>query len=266
MAQTKEEKKAADDLANKFQTGDIDFIEDYSISSPENLKYSLTKGFEYVCYNGHLDVIRFLLTSKKLPQNADIHHDDDYALTLSAYNGHLDVVRYLLTSKELKEHANIHARENSPLIWAAEANHLHVVEYLLESPEIKKHADLNLASTITGSNAFMGACDQNSLQIVQYLAQRKDLDIQKALHTLNLDEMDGFMLACENHEKDTDIVNIIVFEMNFHPMERHIKYFKDNLKNEEISYAAKIIKIRDLNNKLNLELNDKVETTVKIKI
>lgn len=263
---TEEQKKADQALAERFQKGDLDFIEDYALSSPENLKYSLTSGFEYACYSGHLDVIKFLLTSKKLSKNANLHHDKEYPLTLSAYNGHLDVVRYLLTSKDLKEHANIHAIENSPLIWAAQSNNLQVVQYLVESPEIKEHADINLASRVTHGNAFMGACDQNSLAVVKYLAQRPDLDIQKALHTVNMDQKDGFLLACENHEKDTDIIDFIVFEMNFQPSERHYAYFIDNAKNPQISYAEKIIRIRDLNNQLSLDLSYKPETTTKIKI
>lgn len=266
VTKTDEQKKADTELARRFQNGDLDFIETYSMASPENLQYALTKGFEYVCYNGHLDVVKFLLTSNKLTQNADIHHDDDYAVTLGSFCGHLDLVRYLLTSKDLKEHANIHARENSPLIWAAQNKQLEVVQYLLESSEIKEHADINLASVITGGNAFMGACDQNAISVVYYLAQREDLDIEKALYTLNHDDKDGFMLACENHEKDTEIVDFIVFEMNFQPSERHHKYFRDNAKNPQISYAAKIIKIRDLNDKLTSDLSDKPDTTLRIKI
>ena len=263
---TDKQKKNDDDLAQKFLAGDLDFIKDYSTASSENLKYALTNGFEHASYNGQLDVVKFLLTSNNLAKNADIHHSDDYALTLSAYNGHLDVVRYLLTSPKLKKHANIHARENSSLRWASQANQLSVIQYLLESPEIKEHADINLASSVTGSNAFMGACDQNSLDVVKYLAQKKALEIQKALYTLNIDKKDGFMLACENYEKDSEILDFIVFEMNFEPNAQHKKYFKENENNEQISYAEKIIKIRDLNLKLNCELGDKKIYKAKVKI
>lgn len=172
----------------------------------------------------------------------------------------------MLTSPELKKHANIHARQNAPLIWAAQANQLSVVQYLLESPEIKEHADINLALSITGSNPFMGACDQNSIEVVKYLSQRKDLNINEALYTLNVDKKDGFMLACENHEKDSEILDFIVFEMNFQPNARHKKYLKENEDNKQINYAAKIIKIRDLNFKLNYKLGDKNTFKAKVKI
>ena len=187
------DKQTIDDklrLAKPFIEGDINFIEFYSNTSSKNLKYALTTGFEHAAYNGQLEVVKFLLTSKKLDRNADIHHADDYALNLSSFNGHLNAVKYLLTSKDLKEHANIHARQNSSLIWAAEANQLDVVEYLLESSELKENADINLANT-NKCNAFMGACDQNSLLVIKYLAQRKNLNIKQALYKLNTDNKDG---------------------------------------------------------------------------
>ena len=261
-------KKTVDDklrLAAPFIKGDINFIKIYSTASSKNLKYALTTGFEHAAYNGQFKVVKFLLTSKKLNKNADIHHANDYALNISSFNGHLDIVKYLLTSKVLKEHADIHARQNSSLIWAAEANQLDVVEYLLESSELKENADINLANT-NKCNAFMGACNQNSLSVIKYLVQRKNLNIKQALYKLNTDNKDGFMLACENHERDTDIIDFIVFEMNFQPTARHKNYFKENAQSKEISYAEKIINIRNLNQKLNLGLNEKNQTVPKNKI
>lgn len=254
------------DIAKIFRTGNISFVKNFSKSSLENLEFALTIGFENAVQSGNLKNIKFLLSSKEIVKNTDIHYENDYALSFSALNGHLETVKYLLTSKELKEHSNIHVGGNSSLRWASQANHLNVVEYLLSSPELKEHANINLASSITGSNAFMEACELNSLDVARYLSQRQDLDSKKALYNLNRDGKDGFMLACENLDKSTDIIDFIVFEMNFQPTEIHNKYFNDNENHKNISYAKKTISIRDLNEKLSSDLINKRWISAKIKI
>ena len=54
------------------------------------------------CNKGHLDVVRYLLTSDELKEHADIHAENDYGFRWACINGNLEVVNYLLTSEELK--------------------------------------------------------------------------------------------------------------------------------------------------------------------
>ena len=56
----------------------------------------------------------------------------------SCYQGHLDVVKYLLTSPELTEHADIHARSDLGFIWACIHRHLEVIKYLIIDMNIEK--------------------------------------------------------------------------------------------------------------------------------
>ena len=53
-------------------------------------------------------------------------------------NGHLEIVKYLLTSPELTEHANIHAENDSGFSWACDQGHLEVVKYLIIDMNIDK--------------------------------------------------------------------------------------------------------------------------------
>lgn len=69
----------------------------------------------YSAENGHLDVVRYLVS-----QGADIHICDDYALRYSAENGHLDVVKYLVS-----QGADVHADD-----WVLIYSRSEVREYL----------------------------------------------------------------------------------------------------------------------------------------
>ena len=56
----------------------------------------------------------------------------------ACYQGHLDVVKYLLTSPELTEHADIHARSDWGFIWACFHGHLEVIKCLIIDMNIDK--------------------------------------------------------------------------------------------------------------------------------
>ena len=56
----------------------------------------------------------------------------------SCQKGHLEIVKYLLTSPDLKEHANIHADNDEGFIWACAYGQLEVVKYLIQDMSIEK--------------------------------------------------------------------------------------------------------------------------------
>ena len=56
----------------------------------------------------------------------------------SCEKGHLEVVKYLLTSPNLKEHADIHADNDSGFRWACSDGQLEVVKFLILDMSIEK--------------------------------------------------------------------------------------------------------------------------------
>ena len=71
---------------------------------------------------GHIIIVKWCLENK-----ADVHHNDDFALTYAADNGHLKIVKLLLDNK-----ANIHAYYDCALRYAADKGYLEIVLLLLD--------------------------------------------------------------------------------------------------------------------------------------
>ena len=63
-------------------------------------------------------------------------------LTLACRRGHLDIVKFLLTSDEVKYHADIHRYGDEPIKSACEWGELEIVKYLLESSDLEEHANI----------------------------------------------------------------------------------------------------------------------------
>ena len=98
----------------------------------------LNKVFIDSCYEGRLEVVKYLLTSPDLKEHADIHAQDDYGFRTACVNGHLEVVKYLLTSPELKEHADIHADNDYGFRLACANGQLEIVKFLILDMSIEK--------------------------------------------------------------------------------------------------------------------------------
>ena len=109
----------------------------YQIMSQEELNHELLKA----CYNGNLEIIKYLLTTPDLKVHANIHetesdffNNEKNALMYACINGHLNIVEYLLTSPNLAEHADIHHKDNegwNALMVACHYEYLDIVKYLL---------------------------------------------------------------------------------------------------------------------------------------
>ena len=101
-------------------------------------KEELNNQFINACRDGHLEVVKYLLTSPKLKKHANIHEEKDSGFRWACEKGRLEVVKYLLTSAELTEHADIHAINDLGFIWACEKGHLEVVKCLIIDMNIDK--------------------------------------------------------------------------------------------------------------------------------
>ena len=98
----------------------------------------LNDQFIDVCAQGHLEVVKYLLTSPELTEHADMQAENDGGFIWACRYGHLESVKYLLTSLELKEHVDIHAENDSGFSWACDLGHLEVVKYLIIDMNIEK--------------------------------------------------------------------------------------------------------------------------------
>lgn len=145
------------------RNGDLSFIKSYFKKSKNSYDIDLT--FQWVCTYGHLEILKYLLTSQELIHHRDI--DYDHGFRYACANGRLDVVKYLLTSPELKEHADIHVWGDYGFKSACMNGHLDVVKYLLTSPDLKEHIDVHT----NYDYGFKSACEESRINVVEYLLE-----------------------------------------------------------------------------------------------
>jgi hypothetical protein len=132
--------------------------------------------FTNACIEGDLDEVKYLVNSKELQFNVDIHLQNDGGFLLACSNGNLDIVKYMLTSPELKSHINIGTNDNMGFLNACFRNKMNVVAYLLTSPELKEHADIHAQK----DRAFQIACNNHNLELASFLIF--DMNIEKTWH------------------------------------------------------------------------------------
>ena len=101
-------------------------------------KKKLNEQFVAACRDGHLEIVKYLLTSAELTEHVDIHARNDLGFRNACFDGHLEIVKYLLTSAELKEHADIHAENDWGFRIACEQGRLEVVKCLIIDMNIDK--------------------------------------------------------------------------------------------------------------------------------
>ena len=135
-------------------------------------KQQLNDGFIWACQNGHLEIVKFLLTSPELKEHADVHAKDDLGFRVACRSGRLEVVKYLLTSPKLTKHADIHAKDDGGFRSACLGGHLEIVKYLLTSDELKKHADIHARN----DEGFIWACRFGHLEVIKYLIIDMNID------------------------------------------------------------------------------------------
>lgn len=122
------------------------------------------------CSEGHLPIVRYILTDAIWSQHVTVHDDNDYNIVNAAKGGHLDIIKYLLTSPELTEHINIRAAKDSVLYVAGVGGYMDVMEYILTSPDLIEHIPID-----SNHNFFERWCEKNNqwdfyLKIMSQLA------------------------------------------------------------------------------------------------
>lgn len=146
---------------------------------------------------GSLEDIKYIFRSPFV-ENKDkinIHLNKEAFLEEACTYGHLDIVRYLLTSPDLKEHADITANSHYCFQQACQSGHIELVKYMATSPELKVHSDITAANNV----ALQNACCKNHVEIVRYLLTSVDLKIHTLMDDESHRAHGSFKLACVNN-------------------------------------------------------------------
>jgi ankyrin repeat protein len=146
------------------KTGDITTLKSLDFSKI-NIHAGDEWAFRLTCINGHLNIVKFLISLEPEYGRIDIHARDENAFRWSCYNGHLSIVQFLLTLQPEYGRINIHTCDEFAFRSACQYGRLDIVKYLVSlQPEygrINIHAE--------NERAFQLACVYGHPQIVKLL-------------------------------------------------------------------------------------------------
>ena len=121
--------------------------------------------FRWACQNGHLDVVKYLISLEPDHDRINIHACDEEAFRWACQFGNLDVVKYLISLEPDHNRIDIHAENEHAFLFACLNGHLDVVKYLISLEPDHGHIDIHAY----GGHAFRWACENGHLPIVKYL-------------------------------------------------------------------------------------------------
>ena len=211
-------------------------------------KNQLDDEFVNACNKGHLEVVKYLLTSSDLKKHANIHKTEDSGFILSCRANHLEIVKYLLTSSDLKEHAHIHAQNNAAFIGACIYGALDIVKYLLMSPDLKEHVNIHVDDNL----GVRSACWNGHLQLANYLLISSELKEHADIHA---DNDEAFINICKYPKNKDDIIQYLIFDYQIEKT-KHIELFLIENKKEDI---INMFERRDFEKTLQTELKNENE-------
>lgn len=152
-------------------------MSNYNNFDHERYDYSATIDLADAANNNDIEKLKICLINEK---PANIHHKEELALLCAINNGHLEIVKFLLTYPNLKEHAYINGYKlgqevpftDSPLSLAALHNDFDIVKYLLTSEDLVEKASIRLRNDL----AFQSACQCPNTKIIDYLCFSPELN------------------------------------------------------------------------------------------
>lgn len=150
-----------------------DMFEKYGDSTQAN--YHLNRA----CAEGMLEDVKYLVNEKK----ADVHWNDENAIRCACVFGHLDVVRYLLTSPDIKTKPDLEVTEGdrnslTSLGFACKGGHVDIVKYLLTSPDLEKHSNVR----VNDDHPFRVSVFEKQIAVLQYLIFDYNLEKTKTIN------------------------------------------------------------------------------------
>ena len=129
------------------------------------------------CYNGHLDVIRYLVTECKCDPMCKSNNGST-PLHSACYNGHLDVIRYLVTECKCDPMCKSN-NGSTPLHSACYNGHLDVIRYLITECKCNPMCKRNDGVTPLHEASYNG-----HLNVVKYLITECNCDPMYTVNTL----------------------------------------------------------------------------------
>lgn len=154
------------DLALRFSAanGHIEIVK-LLIDKGANIRASSDYALQWSASNGHLEVVKIIVEEMLNSKNVTIKCNVcSNALQLSALNGHLEIVKYLSSMN-----ADIHANNNKALSNSVIGGHFGIVRYLMENINCD---DLHLIQSNVFDNEnkiLLDAFNKEHLEIAHYL-------------------------------------------------------------------------------------------------
>jgi hypothetical protein len=209
---------------------------------PEDLLPRLNNGLLSACVNGNLELVKYFLTTKDLPINANINVGAGVKepIRQACENGHIELIEYLLASPELSEHAYIDEK-GFPFIAACRKNQLPVMDFFLNNELTKNQINMEMIKT-----GIELACRNEQVEPIKYLIEKTNIRQEKDFYSfINL----TFELALQY--KNIDTIRYFIFDLG---IEKN-KEIEEILKNQPNEDADKWFELVKINNDLYNELN-----------
>jgi RNAse (barnase) inhibitor barstar len=141
------------------------------INSPINLHINDEFAFRQSCYNGHIEVAKWLwdISSKEINSPINIHAKNEDAFLRSCYNGHIELAKWLwdISSKEINSPINIYAKNEDAFLWSCYNGHIELAKWLWDiSKEINSSIDIHAQDEY----AFRMGCYNGYIEVAKWLA------------------------------------------------------------------------------------------------
>jgi len=115
------------------------------ISFSEQINLTKNAGpFNLACAYGHLDIVKYLLTSPNVKNPPDIGVKNLLGFELACMNNHSKIIQYLTSSPELKYHVNKDDLEDSHFNLCLKNNKLEVLKHLIFDLNIEKNKNISI--------------------------------------------------------------------------------------------------------------------------
>ena len=149
-----------------------------------------------------------------------------------------------MINQELKEkYKKLNQEElNNQFINACQNDDLDIVQFLLTSPGLKEHADIHARSDL----GCVWACYEGCLEIIKYLLTSPELKKHADIHAEN---DVGFIWAC--YESRLEVIKYLIIDMNIDKTTYIETYLNENKDNKTVKQAIELFNTRDLHHQLN---------------
>ena len=132
--------------------------------------------FRAVCENGHLEVVKLLLSSEEIVRRFPLIKSGsafDISLKYACQRGRLEVVKFLLSSEIVerfpKAHIDPSAENNCLVRWASSLGHLDIVKFLLSSEVVNRFPKADINPSAQNNYAIRYASSNNHMEVAKYL-------------------------------------------------------------------------------------------------